>query len=93
MQTKKVLDERNRFISLLLFYKNSIEDEKFFIKNIKLCNDELTFRKSRSPEYFENSKNLNVQFEFFLKKFLENNSEQNKEKLRNKYLEIQKHKR
>lgn len=93
MQTKKVLDERNRFVSLLLFYKNSIEAEKFFIKNIKLCNTELNSRKSRSPEFFENSKNLNIQFEFFLNKFLENNSEQNKEKLRNKYLEIQKHKR
>lgn len=88
MQFKKVINERNRLIYLMLFYKNDEKDQVWFINEIKKYNQVIGQKKTKDPEYFENSKNLSVQFEFFLKKFLENSTETNKDKLKTKYLEM-----
>lgn len=88
MQFKKVINERNRLIYLMLFYKNDEKDQVWFINEIKKYNQVIGQKKVKDPEYFETSKNLSVQFEFFLKRFLENSTETNKDKLKTKYLEM-----
>lgn len=88
MNLKKIVDERNRLIFLLLFYKTDSVDKQFFIKEIKKYNEIIGQEKKIRNEYAISSKSLNVQFEFFLKKFLENNTQDNLDKLKTKYLEM-----
>lgn len=90
MSTKKLLNERNRLIYLMLFYKTDKTDQDFFMKEIKKYNTIINLERKKYEEFGAVSQNKNVQFEFFLKKVLENNTEENREKLKTKYLELAK---
>lgn len=79
MTRKLLLNERKRYILLLLFYKNDPEDIQFFIKSISNINDELKYRNF----------NKNEQFEFFLKKAIESPTKENLNRLRDKFIEIE----
>lgn len=90
MSTRKLLNERNRLIYLMLFYKTDRTDQDFFVKEIKKYNTEISLARKKYEEFGATSQNKNVQFEYFLTKVLENNTEENREKLKNKYLELAK---
>ncbi len=79
MTRKLLLNERKRYILLLLFYKNDPEDIQFFIKSISNINEELKYRNF----------NKNEQFEFFLKKVIESPTKENLNRLRDKFIEIE----
>lgn len=79
MTRKLLLNERKRYILLLLFYKNDPEDIQFFIKSISNINEELKCRNF----------NKNEQFEFFLKKVIESPTKENLNRLRDKFIEIE----
>lgn len=79
MTRKLLLNERKRYILLLLFYKNDPEDIQFFIKSISNINEELKYRNF----------NKNEQFEFFLKKVIESPTKENLNRLREKFIEIE----
>lgn len=90
MQTKKILDERNRLVYIMLFYKTDKVDQEFFINEIKKYNTVIGSHQKKYEEFSITSQNLNTQFEYFLRKLLDNNTEENREKLKNKYLELAK---
>lgn len=79
MTRKLLLNERKRYILLLLFYKNDPEDIQFLIKSISNINEELKYRNF----------NKNEQFEFFLKKVIESPTKENLNRLRDKFIEIE----
>ena len=79
MSSRILLNERKRLIILLLFYKNDAEDIIFYIKAISNINKELETKKY----------NKNDQFEFFLKKVLKEPTKENKDRLSEKFIEIE----
>lgn len=88
---RPVISERNRLAYLLFFYKTTSQEQEFLINEIKKYNQIIDAKKLSNPDNVINSKNSNEQFEFFLRKFCENNSVQNFEKTKTKYLEMLRH--
>lgn len=83
MGTKALLTERERLIILLLFYKNEEHDLEVFRKSIELVNAELESK---------NRYNKNLQYEMLIKKVISNNTAENRDRLKAKFLELKRNK-
>ncbi len=88
LSLRTVINERNRLVYLMLFYRTTREDQDFFVKEIKKYNQIIDAKKSKNFDNVINSKNSSEQFEFFLRKLCENNTQINQEKTKTKYLEM-----
>lgn len=83
MGTKALLTERERLIILLLFYKNEEHDLEVFRKSIELVNAGLESK---------NRYNKNLQYEMLIKKVISNNTAENRDRLKTKFLELKRNK-
>lgn len=79
MKTKQLLNERERLIQLMLFYKNDKNDYKLYITCIKSLNEALKAKKRY---------NKNEQYEFLIDLVLRENTIKNRERLKTKYIEL-----